>query len=1445
VGRIVRYADATGWERVSNPVGVDGSVLTSFGPVAGKTTVAGGVAIAARVSEAGETGTHEAIALRNPGGGFILAPPVELGPAGEPGLEEAEEVGEGGEGGEESAAEKEAKEAKEKEEAETAEEAVVPKTIFGEAALVAASEEPGGVIGAFAVPAKESEKPQTAVLHYDGHEWHKEEICFGTGCTKPTLSSFTVIAIDATGPGNAWILGEKGNAEDGLEVFTREEGKWRQQKLGPPGSLGARFHERSPIVGTTVTAGRINAQPLTVTANGVWINAAVKVGSESFDATVYLDRAEGDPGFGELTASWCDAGGTAAELCTKPFGSELPAGFGRSIAWPATPSEPFGRRVITGVGQGAILSLSGETFTRIPLAGGEAGTSQGAALDSPEEGWLGRTIGPLRLTRQPTASSLAPWPIPFRRPLTAIAPQPGMPVAGLESEALAVGDKGQVARYIPGQGWVAEFLQNSAGVRVTPRLRAVAWPEAGFAYAVGDEGAMWIWRKSTGFWEPDPAAPPNLIRGNFTGIAFDPAEPARGYAVGKQGLLLGYGRQWSQETLPVGVPPEANFTSVSFAGNEALATWRYPQENPRGFIGGVIANSGSGWQIVAETGSKDAPILVSGLPDGGAALAFQNGAVTERSGPGAPWVEATENAGGYPVALAAVREGAVVGSVVSIWPEAGQAPAFAEDEEQLTNGGGEGVPLLTGPYGLASRGFVERQTPTGWRDEQHESFPVPSGHEPTDLPREPDPILALLVSADGSSGWAVGGETGERVGNEKEQIQTASIMRYGVSAAPPSNFRSVPIPAGATGTATFAIGGGAQCAGPCADQVGTGIGPEVWLSNAVARAATVPGVRDFIYTGAGVASVAEESATNRLGATLSPAAFGREESAYAARLGASAGLLPVYPTPNRTDLDRTSSLATFAAAFSTVTSVPSEELARGYYSFDTSGQGPPVRVIVLDYAARSLGEPQDCWLAQQLEGAKLASEAAIVVGVPDLGGLAREAAPPLDASETVAILLNGTSPRLASSTCQIPEPGAASAYFFDFPEANQTYRLASGGKSLPAFGSGTLGYVGGSGLPNFTGASGFLLASVGGLNPATGVAPVSARLIPNVGELAIEAADGTLLRRSSTALFRGLARRPRGGGRCSGINPQRSCESLSPNPYAPIPSECRGVGCSTGIFPEYRFRSSRPDVANFVAVDKSSGNPRSVLVGSNGKPTADPTSGLLCAFNAGTTTVTLEAGGLAYSTVVTVQPGSVQRPCGTVPLENLPAEGPAVAAPVLPPTETGGPGFESPPSTLPPPPAPVVHPTVTPVTPTPAPPHVVHVPPPPPISLPNFFTTTPTLAPIVPIVPPPPPPAVEPTPPSGTSPVTQPAFSPEPEEEEEAAFDLVHHSVAVRHGRRAAAANAAYPIGSGSGPGMWVIYSLPTLVVIAALSSYGIAGRRRRRQPEPAFLRPPRQGGSL
>jgi hypothetical protein len=231
---------------------------------------------------------------------------------------------------------------------------------------------------------------------------------------------------------------------------------------------------------------------------------------------------------------------------------------------------------------------------------------------------------------------------------------------------------------------------------------------------------------------------------------------------------------------------------------------------------------------------------------------------------------------------------------------------------------------------------------------------------------------------------------------------------------------------------------------------------------------------------------------------------------------------------------------------------------------------------------------------------------------------------------------------------------------------------------------------------------------------------------------------------------------------------------------------------------------------------------------------ADPTSGLLCAYNSGTTVVSVETGGLSYSVPVTVQQGSVARPCGTVPRTDLPAVAKPLESP--PPPIEGEPGFKPGPTSIPPPPPPTVTPVANPL---PAPPpipvaHHVPVKPPVPLQIP-FFAPTPLIAPVPVIVPPAPPAAAEPAPPTGTSPVTEPAVSPEPEEEEEAAFDLVHHAVVFLPGdRRPPALQAA--IGS-SGRGGLPKPVLPALLILAAVALTGIAGPRLRRSPEPAFQR--------
>jgi hypothetical protein len=1464
---LIRYTDAGGWESLPQPAeaisGVVGAKMEiPEAAAAGRTTPAGGVVIARIGTEAvdAESKIPDELLVRDPGGEFgAVAPPEGF-------LGEEEELLE------------------------------YTGTSHPSSIRLAASEESSGKTGAFVVPHLPLKTPVSAILHYDGEEWGREPICLSTVAeicetvplpseAKPT-PKFRVIAIDADGPSNAWVLGEIGgegvnNPGQGVMLLHREEGQWRRVALG--GSLGAFYgKEQSTIGGRTVSVEpRGHGQPLTVTPNGVWVDVTIAIGSRDTDATIYYDTDHlTDPTAGQVTGAWCAElpPGTPEEVtasyCTGELPSDLPQGEGRSFAWPGSggPGEEFGARAITGVGKGAMLLFENGAFTLVPLAG-NGGGSAGAAIAYPAkeglgeggiEGWLGPSY---RLTREPIPSGLVSWPVPFRRPLLAVASQPGAPVGELGAQALAVGEAGEVARYTPGVGWQPESLLSGNGTRSTANLRAVAWPVPGLAYAVGDEGAMWIWREGTGLWEPDPGAPPNLIRGNFTGIAFDPNEPERGYAVGQQGLLLAHGRaageestkSWTQEALPEELGSEPNFTSIAFAGDEAIAAGS----------GGVIVNDGSGWsrELLATEALKGATEgvgsarLVAGLPDGGAVIAGTTGVVIEREGAGAPWHVVPGPALGNPVAVQAVREGGQVRAIVSVEANAinaGEAnPGLVEQPQFLGQPPAGQAPLLIEPYPLPVSGYIVRQTATGWRDEQRHSYPIPP--QPTDqafpkeldIPKVPDPVLALLVNPDGSSGWAVGGQTGQLGGTrlqpfEKEGFQTAAVMRFGEAAAPPENAAPVQIPVTA-GEATFAIGGNAQCADVCADLAGTGIGPDVWLEAAVGKAAVTPGVRAFLYTGASVAQKIEHGQVSR-------SEFGAEEAAYAHRLGSAAGALPVYTTPAESDLYE-SSLSIFGREFapfdaplgeipppagtSLVEGGEGDRPAGNYsYAFDSTGEGgvEPVRVVVLDDPNGALGAEEQCWLAGQLAAAKASvpPQPAIVVGSREVGSDAALA----------QILVTGSD-----EACPEEAPGASSAYFYDSPEANVASLVAWGGATIPTYGSGSLGYIH---IPNlkesgnangYTAASGFLLASVdtSALNPSTNIAPVTARLIPSIGSLAINALDGTLLRRSQVALFEGLARRPEAGFICVGNEAPSFCESVKPDPYVEIPARCVDQSvCATQLLPEYRFSSSRPDIANFVKADPASSNLRAVFLNAEGKPEPDPTSGLLCAFNSGTTTVSIETGGLAYSVPVTIQQGSVARPCGTVPRTDLPAATPIVTPP--PPPPASQPPFKTPQGTRPPPPAPPLPGVPTPLplpvpTPTPIPiSHPVPGKPPVPVQLP-FFGTNPLIAPIPVIIPPAPPAAAEPAPPTGTSPVTQPAVSPEPEEEEEAAFDLVHHAIAVRHRPRStAAASAAYRYRSQGSGVPWLIYALPSLVIIAALSSSGLTGRRRRREPEPAFL---------
>ncbi len=1302
---------------------------------------------------------------------------------------------------------------------------------FTRAPLIAPLDEPGGHAGAFVVPVREANSGvEEVVLHWEAatKHWTREPIELPASAG----GEFRVLGIGASSPENAWLVGQLSTG--GVTLFHREdtggEAVWRAAALQPGGKVGEPL--RVPIVGPEggvidgedlaipgAGSDRVRSQVLTVTSQGVWIDGERPEARAS--TTVFFNPEGGGAAQPTLT-SWCslESSPTGTRPCEHELPEALPTGASRSIAWPAAPgSQGFGERVITGLPEGVSLRLEGDSFRRVLALGGSSGSAYGAAFANAREGWLGDQRIPVHLTLEHIQSNLTPWPVPFRHALLAVAPAPDEPGGSLSSGALAVGDQGEVARYHPGVGWQPESLVAANGRVATPRLRAVAWPTRNHAYAVGDEGQMWLWRGETERWEPDPAAP-YQFEGNLLGIAFDPTEPARGFAVGEGGVLLAYGKRWTQVTLPEESPcqPEApgqssrctwsdtSFTSVAFAGSEAIVAYRVlPNINSDRYVGGLLVNEGSGWHIdMAAEQAMDAnvPWAVAGLPDGGAAFGSSQ-TVYEREAPDAPW-RATPTplpGGSEPGSLALFREGGALRAVVSA-----SVPDTYEVEKAPEAPPGS-PPTLIAPYPLGNdtEAGVLRQTATGWRDEEHElndAREPPGNWSYYDTPYEPDPVAAVLIDSTGSEGWAVGGfvESEEHEG----LLDTADVDRIGSEPIAPVGAATAPIKV--EPNATFAIGGNAQCAAPCAARASARIGPDVWLSAALQRAA-VPGVRAFLYTGPRLPDTSAITGP-RVGADQF--SYMEEFERYASILSSSP--LPVFAASTPTDRNEAESESSFesvvgpfplggsvgARAELSTLSKPEPSCTgapncqSSYYAFTSSGVGGAVRVVVLDDASETaeVMAPQREWLEGQLREAATAGTPAIVVGNADLS----------------AQRASGGHPAATEVVCALVK-GGASAYFFDAVEQNITAPLECGGgsRSVPSFGSGTLGYVSYEGEKGgaFLGASGFLLAEVNVAAAKGNVAPVTARLIPNIGELALEAHGGTLLRRSQAVLFAGLARRPRAGNRTQAGGAPRP----ETDPYIPIPSNCVGATCASGLMPEYAFSSSRPEVGNFVEPNLQSSEPDAVLLGADGKPIPDPRSGLFCAYNAGTTTVTISAGGLSASLPVTVQAGSVRAPCGTQPI-SVPITPQQPGSAAAPSPFAGGAGGISP--TLPP---------VPPPSPPAAAPHPVR----PPAHAPlPFFSPVPSSTAALAFAPAPLSPPAEPIPPSGTTAVNSPVVK-EEEESEEAP--------------ESASANAAlYSPEEHEPPPVYLLGLIVLAAFVGATTTRRIRGRREPVRVAPATL---------
>jgi hypothetical protein len=1142
------------------------------------------------------------------------------------------------------------------------------------------------------------------VARWDGENWTREPIELPAGYS----GSFTILAIAGSSPRNLWLLGQPSQSSGlGVMLFKRTEAKagefrWEAAPLGSALFSAAETPARGvtklgPLAGT--------AQPLTITEKGVWIDGNLQApggGSDGYDFTLYYDTGQG-----KLTGSWCDARDSAGEaLCEHPFDAR----FGRLAGYRSFAFEGpgYGTRIITNpllpgeddtTNLGSYLSFEGTSFTRMPGAG--ADNAPGGAFYSPQDGWL---EGLVQITTTQQPQRLVSWPVSARAPLTAVATAPGSTPGDPGAQALAVGAEGAVARYTPGHGWEREFLLTGSGAVSSPTLRGVAWPEPNRAFAVGDLGAMWIWRGETGLWEKDPAAPLNGFQGNLLGIAFSSSDPALGYAVGLGGTLLRYGKSWTQEEELPRAFKESNFTSVAFAGSEAMVAAEHD----------LLVNEGSGWKVDPEVHAllsslPDPPQLnvVAGLPGGGAVVAGRD-VVLERDSAGAPWQFSEQPiVNETAVAATPLLEGSKVRALLSVVPDFTYPPPLVLPPVDPNTPG----PLIP-PNPLAGDGYLLRETPAGWEDEERAAY---AGNTP-DKPMKADPIAALDVGPSGT-GWALGGWSGhaDDAGRGSDasgsgqavraEVQTAGIYSYATGGNPPGPPGELTAPVALTsGVATFAVGGHAECVDPCAALADEGIAPDRNLSAALGAidglSAQPNGPRMLLYSGG--------RETPGQGPE-SPA----EADRYA-QLLSGAGSLPVYPALSAGDSEGEAASAfdaafgSFAAPFGegatpsgvSTASIPGGPTpvagARTHYAFDSNGPAGTVRVIVIDNSRGSLAasdpyqNPQQAqapWLAQMLADARARGIPAIVMG-------SRELNPNLPPA------LNVASDAAEEATIMVQ--GGASAYIYERPEESRASRIPSGGAAtIPELGTGALGYRSSisdsftAGQPDaLFGTTGYLLLSVdvAKRDPASNVAPVSARLIPLVQSVSLDPVDGTLLRRSAPALFTGLGRRPLSGDRWGPV----SASDGNPNPpgadpYSEFPPKlCVQSDCSSAIEPEYSFTSSEPEVANFVEQDPNSTNLRKPLQDSSGHVIPDPRSGILCAFNAGTTTVTIAAGGLSYSTKVTVLGGSVEQPCGTVPLS--PSHFTHAASEAA-----------TPPSPPPPAPAPAPAPVAPPPPPAPAP----------------------------------------------------------------------------------------------------------------------------------------------
>jgi hypothetical protein len=1208
--------------------------------------------------------------------------------------------------------------------------------------------------------------------------------------------AMNLMLADVEGPSTAWGAFEGAARGGALVLGHLENGQW---SLVPTG-LDALDLTRELANGKyEVKPEALKAEEAPKAAEGgVWIEANVYLAGRKKGRVV----ARYDAAKGEVTNSWCTLRGVP-NSCEEPLDLAHPA------AVPDAIFQTTSGKVALSLGDQAVHVFSGGTWSSIPAPGHGPATANlrggGDAFADPNEGWLGGATAVGHWSSGQSSSVLASWPLPDRSPMMSVALPPASQGAVGESGALAVGLDGTTLRYDSSTGWLVQAVPARAR---QINLLGVAFAGASSAFAVGQFGVILRWNGTA--WSEDPQSS-SLTESQLDAVAFAPS--GEGWAVGANGTILHYdGRSWSSESPPP-ADQSTNITSVAVAGSDVYA-----------IAGGNLIERGpGGWQEVPSSLLPSGPAarlgalrVVAGLPDGGAVAAGRS-VVIVREAPGEKFQNAAQPLEGSAVALAPFRQAnGKLRAYVSVAP-----PVAGRADLDFPPGDGE---LL-------------RQSDTGWQDLSRAQYAGAAIRG--DGAVKSDPVLAVASGPTGEHAWAVGGYAGsvdaaqqgttEVLAQRPVGWKSASIWRYDAGGCPPSTSsctssaltQATPSLPAKAGTVSFAFFTSPTCRLLC-----TGVPdaqPDVNLTAAAAQIATYaaqPGGPAFAMLGGEARGPIEPEAGTetaldfaRLPSLLAPlggvptfAALGRRDSVpgLADETQPWAEAFAEAPPP----FGSGSAAASITQAFPEGAATR-DGLVRRYYAFDAHQNGATVRVIVLDNSNGSLEKSsagQTAWLETQLANAQgehlpVVAITALPLRGPAGGGDA------LDGQEIASLLAS---------------KGALAVFTTNPKELDQHYLVPSNpgeGPQIPEYEGGSLGYQ----QEKNHGVLWYLVS----LDAATSQVHVNA--IPVLDSLSLKPRDGLAVARSRTLRFEAIGRRP------AGTLASRSTES---SPYAGYDNyvEIPAPGCGECVSPSYSFNSADPTIGDFVVPNVP--NSPVPKLDASGHPIHSSTSGLFCAYNSGSTMVSITAGLLSYSLPVTVQAGGFGPPCGTVyragvnpevrvSSNQLQSRLKGAAAPPPPPPAVASSASPAP-APVPPPPAPQ-HPAAAPAPPPapapappakPAAPAPQHAPPPPApeAALPPPLETVAATPAILPAATPP----VEPIPPGASGYAQSPAAA---KRREEARKHASQSAFALRP------ADAVPPAGAGGDSWFYVAVGVTTLLALL-ISARSLA----RPRPRPALL---------